>query len=455
MADFDFAVRGGVVVGPRGRAPLDLYVRDGKVAALLPAGSHESAVTTLDAGGLIILPGMVDTHVHLMDPGDETREDFGHGSFAAAASGVTTIVEHTHGWPVTSVRKLIEKRAHVEGRSHVDYGLASHVWDDEGQDLPGLWGAGVSFFKIFTCTTHGVPACTTGRLLDVLDTLAFLSAPSLVHCEDEDMTAAAERRLKEAGRDDTGIIVAWRSLPAELVAVSTVAMLASLSGARVTIAHASCPLTLAVLERSQGAAGDVLAETCPQYLFLAEDGAYAEGVLRKFTPPARARCLDDTAAMWRAFNEGAVQILSSDHAPSTKAQKGTGGIWEAPFGLPGLDTTSRLMLDAALTGRTSLERLVEVYAAAPARRYQLAGKGRLAAGADADIVLVDPTAEETLTDEAIKSKAAWTPYAGRRVHGAIVSVFLRGEQIVNKGTSTTSPGGRFLPGPGARVLPGA
>lgn len=454
---FELVIKGGVVVGPRGRAPLDVCVRDGKIAALLPPGSAAEAASTVDAGGLLVLPGMVDTHVHLMDPGDESREDFPHGSLAAACSGVTTIIEHTHGWPVTSVDKLAEKRAHLKGRSNVDYGLASHIWDDEGQDLAGLWRAGVSFFKIFTCSTHGVPACTNGRLLDVLDTLAYLGAPALVHCEDEDMTASAERRLREMGRDDPGVVVEWRSLPAELVAVSAVALIAGLSGARVTIAHASSTPTLEVLERARGGAGlgagHVLAETCPQYLFLEEAGVYEQGPLRKFTPPARARTVSDTEGMWLAFNRGAIQILSSDHAPSTMDQKRSGGIWQAPFGLPGLDTTVRLMLDAALSGRTSLERLVEAYSQAPARHYGLVDKGRLSKGADADIVLVDPSAHVVISDETVKSKAGWTPYAGRHVRGSIVSVFLRGEMIVDGGAKVADPRGRFIPGPGAVALP--
>ena len=127
---FDLAIRGGTVVRGAGRAQLDVLIADARVAALAQPDEAVEAAETLDARGLLVLPGMVDTHVHFMDPGDSTREDFPTGTAAAALRGVTTVVEHTHGWPVISADRLIEKRAHLRGRSHVDFGLAAHVWPD-------------------------------------------------------------------------------------------------------------------------------------------------------------------------------------------------------------------------------------------------------------------------------------------------------------------------------------
>jgi len=155
---FDLVVRGGLVVTPRSRAPLDVYVREGQIVSLESREQRHAASRVINAEGLLVLPGMVDTHVHLMDPGDDSREDFPSGSAAAACNGVTTIIEHTHGWPVTTVSRLAEKRDYLRGRSYVDFGLAAHVWPDHLAELAPLWRAGVAFFKIFTCETHGVPA---------------------------------------------------------------------------------------------------------------------------------------------------------------------------------------------------------------------------------------------------------------------------------------------------------
>lgn len=455
---FDLAVRGGLVVTPTGRAPLDIYVRDGKVAALAAASQYHRAASDIDAQGLLVVPGMVDTHVHLMEPGDDTREDFPSGTAAAASSGVTTIVEHTHGWPVTSAARLMEKREALRGRSYVDFGLAAHVWPDRLAELPALWQAGITFFKIFTCETHGVPAIRADLMPDVLGAIADLDAACLVHCEDDLMTARAERLLREAGRADPGVLPEWRSREAELVATGTVALLTRLTGARTTIAHVSSAEALAVLAAERHLGSPAVAETCPQYLFLREDEVLDHAGFRKFTPPARIRSQAEADAMWAAFNSGAVNHLSTDHAPSTAEQKRQGDIWTVHFGLPGLDSTFPLFLDAALTGRTTLERVVEAYARAPAQRYRLAGKGRLAPGADADLVLIDPMTQRALADADVRSKAGWTPYAGRTVRGQVITTMVRGSVVVHDGELVNDRIGRFLPGPGTssgRVVPRA
>jgi allantoinase len=441
---FDLVVRGGTVVSAAGRERQDVYVRDGRVAAVLSPDESEPADTVVEADGRFVLPGMVDTHVHLMEPGDPTREDFPTGSFAAARRGVTTIVEHTHGWPLTSAERLEEKRQHLRGRSHVDFGLAAHVFPEHLEQLGPLWRGGVTFFKIFTCATHGVPATTADVLLDVFTDLASLDAACLIHCEDDLMTAHNERRLKAEGRIDPGVIPEWRSREAELVAVGSTAMLAKVTGVRATVAHASSADVIDLVTRERAAGSPIVVETCPQYLHLHEDEILEHGPLRKFTPPARIRTSEDEDRMWQAFNGGAVNHLSTDHAPATLAQKQEGTIWECHFGLPGLDTTLPLMIQAALSGRTTLERVVEAYSQRPAEWYRLPNKGRLEVGYDADIVIVDPEPVWQITDDDVTSRAGWSPYSGVAVKGEIATVLLRGQPIADG----SEPQGRFLPGPG-------
>ena len=446
----DLAVRGGTVVTARGRARLDVYAAHGRIVALRPPDAPGmDAHEVLDATGLYVLPGMVDTHVHLMDPGDPEREDFPTGSAAAALQGVTTIVEHTHGWPVTTVDRLREKLAHLRGRSHVDFGLAAHCWPEHLDELGGLWASGVAFFKIFTCDTHGVAALGPDLLLDAFDRLAAVDGACLVHCEDNAMTAAAEARLRAAGRTDGWIVPEWRSRAAEEVAVGVVALLSRLTGARVTVAHASTPDVLEAVAHQARLGAPIAAETCPQYLTLREEEVATLGPFRKFTPPARLRSDDEEARMWAAFNSGLVHHLSTDHAPATRDHKASHSIWDAHFGLPGLDSTTPLMIDAALCGRTSLERVVAAYATAPARRYRLKGKGEIALGRAADLALVDPTAAWTLEDAAVRSKAGWTPYAGRSVRGRVAATVLGGRVVAQDGRLLLpEPSGRFVPGPG-------
>jgi dihydroorotase-like cyclic amidohydrolase len=154
--------------------------------------------------------------------------------------------------------------------------------------------------------------------------------------------------------------------------------------------------------------------------------------------------------MWAALHDRRIHHLASDHAPSTRQQKAAGSIWEVHFGLPGLDTTAPLLIDAALSGHISLERMVEAYATAPARRYGLAGKGDLRPGYDADLALVDPGARWVLSDDHVRSRSGWTPYAGREVRGRVVGTMLRGRLAAWAGQPAGEPSGRFVPGPGLR-----
>jgi dihydroorotase (multifunctional complex type) len=434
---FDLGIEGGTLVTSHGSRPANLYASDGRVAAVTTA--REPARALVDAAGLLVMPGMVDSHVHLMDPGDPEREDFPSGSAAAARSGVTTVVEHTHGFPVRTRRSFDEKAAYLGSRSRVDFALAAHAWPDEVDDAVDAWRAGAAFIKVFTCTTHGVPAHGPEQLRKLFTAGATAGAVFLAHCEDEAMTAAAERMLRTSGRHDGGIIPEWRNQEAEVAAVEMVARIARETGARVVIAHASGLAAIAAANRSQG--GSVAIETCPQYMTLLREEALHLGALRKFTPPARANGTDELDAMWEAVSGGRVDIISSDHAPSTRAHKLGHDIWDAHFGLPGLDTTMGILLDAAAHRRISYERIVELYSESPARLYGLAPrKGSLSTGADADVVLVDPRLRWTVTDAEILSRAGWSPYSGRELTGRAVRTYVRGRLAMSDGEVVALPG---------------
>jgi dihydroorotase (multifunctional complex type) len=445
---FELGIEGGTVVTPQGRSALNVYV-DGGTIAVVTADRLEAS-ERVDATGLLVLPGGVDTHVHLMDPASTEREDFPTGTSAAARAGVTTVVEHTHAGPVRTPADLEEKRRYLHDRSVVDYALAAHAWPDQIAEVGALWRAGVAFIKVFTCTTHGVPGFDPGGLLHLFRSSRAVGAICLVHCEDETITADAERELRSLGRDDPSVIVEWRSREAELTALAVVAQLSRLTGARIVTAHVSNAEALSVVDRERNDGAPITIESCPQYLALFEDEIVKEGAFRKFTPPARARGPEDLAAMWAAVSDGRIDHISTDHAPSTAEQKRNGSIWDVHFGLPGLDTTFPFLLDAAASGAISYERLVDVYAESPARTYGLyPRKGRVGVGADADVVLVDPTAAWTVRNEDIISRAGWSPFEGRTFSGRAVDTYLRGRRIVHEGTVVEGPGcGRFLPGPG-------
>lgn len=432
--------KGGTLVSATGETRADLVVTEGRVTAV---GDVQAEGDVVDVSGLLLLPGMVDTHVHLMDPGSTDREDFPTGTRAAAARGVTTIVEHTHAAPVKSTADLSEKLGYLEGRSNVDYGLAAHVWPDTVDEIPQLVAAGITFVKIFTCDTHGVPGLASDSLGAALETLAVVDGRALIHNEDQDLTASAERRLKDAGRHDPSLLNEWRSREAELVAVASTAALVLDSGARVTFAHVSNPEVLDVVDEFRRLGADIAAEACPQYFVLEETEVELYGSFRKFTPPARIRSASERSAMWNAVRDGRFTLFSTDHAPSTKDQKTAGDIWDAPFGLPGLDTTLPFLIDAALSGRLTLSDVVRLYSTQPARQYRLA-KGTLDVGADADIVIVDPAGSWEVNGSDVVSKAGWSPYEGRTLAGRVVATYLRGDLIASDGVPGDARTGRFI-----------
>lgn len=446
----DLTLSGGTVVSARGMTRADVEVRDGRVLAIAEpgAGAQEGRV---DASGLLVFPGFIDMHVHLMDPGPSEREDWEHGTAAAAAAGVTTVVEHTHMEPVLDPERLLAKRDYASARSRVDFGLAAHLFPESIPRVPDLWAAGVIFFKAFTCTTHGVPGLGEDELRTAFETAASVDAPVLVHSEDESTIAEAERRLREEGRVDAGLLPEWRSRSAERLATERVLRLAGDAGVRAGVAHASHPEIIELVEAARADGAPTFVETCPQYLTLLENEVLDQGPLRKFTPPARARDRRDLERMWDAVRSGGVDYISSDHAPATRAQKLEGDIWSAHFGLPGLDTTSRILIDAAVRGTISFPRLAELYSEAPARIYGIAPrKGALTAGSDADLVLVDPAVESVLEHATIRSKAAWSPYEGRTLRGRVVATYVRGRAVFADDRVLGEPGGGCaIAGPGA------
>jgi dihydroorotase len=448
----DLAVRGATVVGPRGRYRADLHVAGGTIVALGTLATQ--ARTVVDAGGLLAIPGVVDSHVHFMDPGETEREDFITGSAAAAVGGATTVVEHTHAAPVRTAAELRTKTDHLARRSLVDFALAAHVWPGEVPRLGELWAAGPAYLKIFTCETHGVPAVPAGHLLRAFRDVARWDGVVLVHCEDDAITRDRADALRAAGRTDGGVIPEWRAREAEAVAVDEVTALARLTGARVVIAHTSHAPIVDVIAAARGAGARVWTESCPQYFYLEEREVLEYGPFRKFTPPARIRNAEDADAMWRRLAAGAITHVSTDHAPATRTQKQTGDIWACPFGLPGVETTLSLMLTAAASGRVTLERVVDVLCEQPARLYGFyPRKGTLAPGADADITLIDPGRRRRLADRDVVSKAAWTPYAGREVIGVPMMTFVRGRLVARDGRPAGEPGwGRWLPGAGGQEV---
>ncbi|MFQ5857245.1 MAG: dihydroorotase family protein [Anaerolineae bacterium] len=449
----DLVIRDAIIVSPQGRTRGDLLVSGGRVAGIATSGTGEGS-EVVAASGLYLLPGGVDPHVHMMDPGLTEREDFTTGTGAAAVGGVTTVVEHHRSLPfVVNAEILREKATYLADRGLIDYALFGGGHPDNIEQLRPMWEAGATAFKLFTCNLHGAPAVLPDKMLELFRQVAAFDGLCLVHAEDEFITRANEERLKAAGRKDFRVVPEWRTREAEQVAVNTTALLARMTGCRVIIAHASHPEVCDLVSRERALGAKLWVESCPQYFHLSEDEIDQRGPWHKFTPPARDRASADE--MWGRLEAGDVDMICADHAPATQADKAQGleDIWDCSFGLPGVETVLSLMLTGVNEGRVSLERLVAARSQVPAQVYGLwPRKGNLSLGADADFVLVDLEAEKTLRDDDVVSKVGWTPFAGRKVKGLPVKTFVRGRLVAEDGKPVGEPGwGEFLPGPGARA----
>lgn len=441
-------IKNGRIVNSKREFKSNILIKNGKIVALLKDADNCEVEKTIDAMGRYIIPGAVDTHTHMMDPGYTERENFTTGTKAAAYGGITTVVTHHRTVPpVYSVKELNEKISYLSTKSVVDFGLKGGCSPTNIDKLKDMWERGVTGFKMFTCDLHGVKAMYPGFLFNTFSEIVSLGAIALIHCEDNNITLVNEEKLKKEGRKDYLSHIEWRSDLAEKIAVETVISIAKETGARVTIAHVSQPTLLKEVKEARDDGFPIFAETCPQYFYLTIDDLVKKGPWVKFTPPMKTR--DDIEKMWDSFNKGYVSIISSDHCPHQKEIKKQGekNIWNAPNGIPGVETSLKLMLNAVNNGKTNLNRVVETMCENPAKIYGLyPKKGVIEIGTDADIVILDMDKEEILSHDKVVSKCKWTPYDGFRIKGIPDIVMVRGKIVLRDGKVIGKPGmGQFVP----------
>ncbi|MGI5881730.1 MAG: dihydroorotase [Dethiobacteria bacterium] len=447
----DLLIKNGTVVSPRRSFKANIYVQGERIAAItdpsLCRGDLSNVSKVIDAEKLFIIPGLVDPHVHMMDPGYPEREDFTSGTRAAAFGGVTTVMEHHRTVPpVYSARELEEKISYLGSRSVVDFCLMGGGTPDNVANIEEMWQQGAVSFKMFTCSLHQQPAMDAFALWEMFGEIKRIGAMVLIHCEDDSLTTLGEKFLKEKKRFDYLSHYEWRSVLAEEVAVDMVINAARETGAKVVIAHVSSPHLLEKISRVRRRGYPIYAESCPHYLNLSTEDLALKGPWVKFAPSVRKP--ETVSAMWQSLNQGLITYLGSDHCPFPRSEKamGAANIWEAPNGIPGVETGLRVMLTAVNEGKTTLNRVVEVMCENPARVYGIfPRKGVIGVGSDADLLIVDMQQKDVLSNDKIVSRCGWTPFDGKEVQGAPRYVFLRGQALVEDGLLIGEAGmGKFI-----------
>lgn len=441
----DLVVRNGIIYTPYGLVNASVGVEDGKITwmgRVAPRGER-----TLDVDGKLILPGMIDMHVHFRDPGSPEREDFETGTISAAAGGVTTVAEMPNTIPlVTSAERLREKRRIVERKAYVDFALVAGAGSMSRGEIKPLAEEGAIAYKMFMISRFKELAVSDADMLDNLLTIAEVGLPCLVHAENEELVSRGIERARSLGRRDPLAHSEFRPPLAEAEATARAILLAEEASVHLHICHMTSSEALDLLSWAKGRGVKVTGETSPCYLFLSTEDLRRLGPYGKVDPPLRGP--EHQKALWQALESGLLDVVASDHAPYTREEKERGwiDIFDAPSGSVGVETTLPLMLDSVYKGLLSLERIVEVFSTNPARILGLyPRKGCISIGSDADLVVVDTKAEFEIRGEDLHSKQRITPFEGFRGRGKPIITVVRGEVIWEDGEILGRPGyGKFL-----------
>ncbi len=458
QSPYDLVIRGGTVATACDVFRADVGVRDGRIAAIgggLPAGTRE-----IDASGRLVLPGGVDAHAHieqLSAAGIMNADTWESATGSAALGGTTSVIAFAAQHVGADMATVVSDYAALAERGAlIDYAFHLIVSDPTekclGTDVPEALRNGHGSVKAFM--TYDRLRLGDEDMLDLM--LAAKEGGGLVcvHAENHGMIAWMGKRLVERGHVAPRFHAISHPRASEAEAFDRLVALASLVDQPVMIFHVSTREGVEAVRRARGQGHKVFAETCPQYLFLTAedlDKPGIEGAKWMCSPPPRAR--DDQEALWQGLALGDLQVVSSDHAPYAFDETGKLSAGPQPTfkqvanGLPGLQWRMPLLFDAMVSGgRLGLSKFVELTATAPARIYNLPGKGSVAVGADADLCVWDPERRVTLADAMVHDRTGYTPYAGRTLRGWPVTVVRRGDVIVEEGALAARPGsGRFLP----------
>jgi len=444
-------VRSDRVILPDGMRPATVHVLDGRINAIGPREEHIAGVDVLDAGELVVMPGLVDTHVHINDPGRAEWEGFEHATRAAAAGGVTTLVDMPLNSipPTTSIEGLEAKRRAGETRCHVDVAFWGGVVPGNRAALEPLARAGVMGFKCFL-SPSGVEEfahVTEADLCEALPVLARLRRPLLAHAEwpqllrvfgESNDPPAAERR-----RYSTWI--QSRPPAAEHAAIDVLLRLAREYNAHVHIVHLASADAIPSLARARDAGIAVTVETCPHYLTFAADEIVDGATAFKCAPPIREH--DHRERLWEGLCNGDIDLIATDHSPSPPALKclNEGDFVRAWGGIASLQVGLSAIWTGAVARGVPIESLARWLSATPSRLAGLEGvKGAIAPGRDADLVIWDPDVEITIDAAALYHRHPLTPYDGRRLRGQVRKTILRGQVVFDDGESRGSPSGHLI-----------
>jgi allantoinase len=449
---FDLVFRNGTIVTGNGSFRGSLAVSEGRVAAVTDAAATPEGREVVDAGGMMVLPGLIDAHSHA-GHGDPDRENFADYSRACAAGGITTFIDMPLSNPSTLTVERLQEKIDTSGKeSYVDYALYGGVVPGYLDHIEQMTQAGAGAFKAFTCRCSNYPMTDDGTLLAGMRILERTGGILSIHAENDTLIQHLVDELRSAGKNGPRAFLDSHPPYSELEAVQRVFFLARYAPkCRVHIAHMSIPEGMELLRRLRGEGLlNISAETCPQYLGMCEDDLEQIGALAKCDPPVRSR--ESLERLWEFVLDGTVDIVASDHSPHPFSRKTEreDDFWTVAEGCTGIQTMLPVVLTEGRKRGLSWERLVRLMAERPSELFGLKGrKGMLAPGYDADILLIDPEKEWILRSEDLQHLVKQSPFTGRTFKGRVARTYVRGSLVYDDdadGKIVGSKGwGKFTP----------
>ena len=452
------------VVLESGIAPLDLGIRDGRIALLCADSSGMDAGETIDAGGKLLLPGAIDIHFHCRAPAYPQRGDFATETRAAAAGGVTTIFEMPISKPCCATGDIFRMRRELAERdSYVNFGLYGAPGLLDKREIAAMVDEGAIGFKIFMTSApkgrddefEGLCLPDVPQLYQALQLVAETGLVCAVHAENNPLLEWHTAQLIAAGRNDVPAHGESRPPHVEALAIATLFSLNESIGAQLHIAHVSCAEALAVVRRFKATGSTASAETCPHYLLFTEDDLARVGPYAKINPPLRKA--SDQQALWEGLLDGSLMAITTDHSPFTVAEKERAreDIWATPPGAPGVEELLPGVMHEALTGRISINQAVDLVATNGAKRFGVyPERGHIAVGAAADLVIYNPQAQTTIDRDMLFSQARDCDklYAGMTFQGKVERTIVNGATVYVDGKVVGQRGGgQFVRPDAARV----
>lgn len=438
----DLVIAGGRIVSAERVVAADVAVRDGRIDAVGPPETMPPARERSDARGLHVLPGAIDVHVHIREPGFSHKETWTSATRAAAVGGVTTVFDMPNTNPSTATPESVAaKLALAAPQALVDFGVYGLIGPHNLDALPAMRAAGAVSFKLYMGGGNPLTPCPDdGAIVDAFAAIAEMGLRVSVHAENAAILARRGAALRAAGRNDAAAHLAAHPDVAAVEAVSRAAIFAEWTGCAIHFVHENTRHALPHLAFAKERGVDVTVETCPHYLLLsADDAGRLGGGFIRVKPPIREP--GHAEALWGALGDGLIDMISTDHAPHLPEEKRRPSVWDCAPGFPGVETSLPLMLSAVNDGRLTLPDVVRLMSAAPARAFGLKGKGAVAPGMDADLALVDmAAAPRAITAAGLHSIGAATPFEGVILTARPVRTLVRGRTVALDGAPLDAHG---------------